>query len=95
MKEQKIKKAVALSYSEGMSAPTIVASGKGRVAENIIEEGKKSDIPVYKDEKIAAILTEMEVGNQIPEELYELVAKIMVFVGDMDKLYAKTKKSHQ
>lgn len=90
-KKNKVKRAAALSYNENMNAPTIVASGKGKVAENIIKEAEKNDVPVYQDKKLATILTEMEIGEQIPEELYELVAKIMVFVGDMDELYAKTK----
>lgn len=90
-KKEKVKRAVALSYTEEMTAPTVVASGTGLVAENILKEAQKHDVPVYEDEKMATILTQLQVGEEIPEELYELVAKIMVFVGDMDKIYAKTK----
>ena len=93
--KQKIKKAVALSYTEDMVAPTIVASGSGKVADNILEEAKKNNIPVYEDSKVATILTELDLGNTIPPELYEAVAKILIFVGDMDDLYAKTKGYHQ
>lgn len=89
--KQPIKKAVALSYNTDMTAPTIVASGQGKVAENIIEEGKKNKVPVYEDQKMATILTKLQVGNQIPEELYEAVAQILLFVKDMDELYGKTK----
>lgn len=92
MRQYTAKKAVALSYKEEMNAPTIVASGKGKVAENILEKAKEHDIPVYQDKKLATLLTEIEIGQQIPEELYEIVAKIMVFVGDMDDLYERTKK---
>ncbi|PHV71126.1 flagellar biosynthesis protein FlhB [Sporanaerobium hydrogeniformans] len=95
MKYKHERKAAALSYNEEMTAPTVVASGKGKVAENILKEAEKHGVPVYQDNKLATILTEIEVGNQIPAELYELVAKIMVFVGDMDKLYAKTKSTHE
>jgi len=95
MRKEKIKRVAALSYSEGMVAPKIIASGKGKVAENILEEAEKNHIPVYKDPKLATILTELEIGSQIPQELYELVAKIMVFVGDMDELYAKTKHAQK
>lgn len=90
-KKHPIKKAVALSYDTNMVAPTIVASGQGKVAENILEAGKKNNVPVYEDKKMATILTELNVGSQIPEELYEMVAKILVFVKDMDELYGKTK----
>ena len=88
----KLKKATALSYVDGMEAPTIVASGKGYVAENIIEEAKKHDVPVYKDDKLATLLTELEIGEQIPEALYDVVAQILVFVSDVDELYRKTKE---
>lgn len=93
--KDKIKKAAALSYKEDMVAPKIVASGKGKVAENILKEGENNAIAVYKDPKLATLLTELEVGDQIPEELYDIVAKILVFVGDMDALYAKTKGYHE
>jgi flagellar biosynthesis protein len=95
MQKEKIKKVAALSYTEDMAAPKVIASGKGKVADNIIKEAEKNNIPVYQDEKLATILTEIEIGSQIPEELYELVAKIMVFVGDMDELYAKTKNARK
>jgi len=90
--DEKIKKAVALTYEEDLPAPKVVASGKGAIAENIIKEAIKNDVSVYKDEKLATLLTELEVGEQIPEELYDIVAKILVFIGDMDDLYGKTKK---
>ena len=95
MKREKTKRVAALSYTEDMTAPKIIASGKGKIAENILKEAEKNDIPVYEDPKLATILTELEIGSQIPEELYELVAKIMVFVGDMDELYAKTKQTRK
>ncbi|MGL4799048.1 MAG: EscU/YscU/HrcU family type III secretion system export apparatus switch protein [Cellulosilyticaceae bacterium] len=87
--EDKMKKVVALSYENGMEAPQVVASGKGYVADHILEEAKKHDIPVYEDAKLATLLTEIEVGAQIPEALYDVVAEILVFVSDMDELYGK------
>ena len=88
---KKSKKAVALSYTEDMVAPIVVASGTGKVAENILNEAEKSQVPVYRDDKLATILTELELGDTIPAELYEAVARILIFVGDMDDLYAKAK----
>lgn len=87
---KKLKKAVALAYDDTMTAPTVVATGSGKVAEHIIEEAEKNKVPVYKDEKLATLLTQLELGDMIPPELYETVARILVFVGDMDELYAKT-----
>ncbi len=91
MRKKQRTKAIALSYQEDMNAPTVVASGSGKVAENILEEAKKHHVPVYEDKKLATILAELQVGEQIPRELYELVAKVLVFVGDMDELYAKSR----
>lgn len=86
-----MKKAAAISYNENMSAPKVVAKGQGTVAVNIIEEGKQNNIPVYEDKELVTLLTQIELGEQIPEELYDLVAKVLVFVGDIDELYTKSK----
>ncbi|MGL4738556.1 MAG: EscU/YscU/HrcU family type III secretion system export apparatus switch protein [Cellulosilyticaceae bacterium] len=85
-----MRRAVALSYTQDMSAPEIVAKGKGYIAENIIKEALEKEVPVYEDAKLATLLTELQIGEQIPSELYDIVAQILVFVGDLDELYAKT-----
>lgn len=83
------KTAVALSYEPGDEAPKILAAGKGFVAEKIIEEAKKNDVPFYKDSALAETLSKLEIGDQIPPDLYEVVAQILVFVDGMDKVKAK------
>ncbi len=90
-KEQtdKDKTAVALAYEAGDEAPKILATGKGHMAERIIEEAKKNDVPFYKDDKLAKTLSSLEIGEAIPPELYEVVAEILVFVDGMDKVKAK------
>lgn len=90
-KEQ--KQVAAIRYNPQQdSAPKVVAEGKGYVAEKILDEAKKHNIPVYKDEKLATLLTEIEIGAQIPEELYDIMAQILIFVSDMDELYSKVQK---
>ena len=74
------KTAVALSYEAGDRAPKILATGKGYVAEKIIESAKEENVPVHKDEKLAATLSKLEIGDYIPKELYGVVAEILVFV---------------
>ena len=74
------KTAVALTYEEGDKAPKILATGKGYVAEKIIEAAKEENIPVHKDEKLAGTLSKLEIGDYIPKELYGVVAEILVFV---------------
>lgn len=88
----KLKTAVALAYEPGDVAPKILATGKGQLAEKIIEKGKESNVPFYTDNKLANTLSKLEIGDTIPPELYEVVAEILVFVNDMDKLRSKISK---
>ncbi|SDB27847.1 EscU/YscU/HrcU family type III secretion system export apparatus switch protein [Eubacterium oxidoreducens] len=83
------KTAVALKYEPGDVAPKILATGKGAVADKIIEKGKESDVPFYKDDKLAETLSHLDIGDMIPPELYEVVAQILVFVSDMDTIRQK------
>ena len=85
----KDKTAVAIAYEPGEAAPKILATGKGEVAEKIIEKAKENDVPLYKDNKLADTLSKLQIGDAIPPELYEVVAEILVFVDDMDRLKAK------
>lgn len=88
-KEGKKKQAVALSYEVGDEAPKIIAAGKGAAAERIIEKAKESNVPLYEDAKLASTLGKLEIGDTIHPELYEVVAEILIFVDDMDKLRGK------
>jgi len=79
--DKKNLKAVALRYEKFKDiAPKVVAKGKGEVAEKIIEIAKKHNIPIKKDEDLAEILSKLELYEEIPEELYEVVAEILAFV---------------
>ena len=88
-KATKEKTAVALAYNPGDDAPKILATGKGHLAEKIIEEAKAADVPFYQDSALAETLSRLEIGDAIPPELYEVVAQILVFVDGMDKVKAK------
>ena len=90
--DEKPKQAIALAYDPGDTAPRILATGKGVLAEKILETAKEADVPVYQDEKLAKTLAKLEIGETIPPELYEVVAEILVFVDDMDKLKNKIQK---
>ena len=90
--KDKIKTAVALGYDPNEDgAPKVIASGKGALAEKIIEQTKENKIPVHEDDKLADTLSRLEIGEMIPPELYEVVAEILVFVDAMDKIRAKDK----
>lgn len=90
--EKKRLEAIALSYESGDEAPKVLATGKGYLAEKILQRAKEQDIPVHKDEKVADALADLEIGAYIPKELYEVVAEILVFVGDMDRIKGKVTK---
>lgn len=90
--EKKIKQAIALEYDPADDAPKVIASGRGFLADKIIEKAKESDVPVHRDDKLADTLSRLEIGDMIPPELYDVVAEILVFVDSMDKLRSKIKK---
>ena len=90
--EKKVKQAIALEYDPENEAPTVIASGKGALAERIIEIAKDADVPVHRDDKLADTLSRLDIGEMLPPELYEVVAEILVFVDAMDKIRAKLGK---
>ena len=90
--KKKVKQAVALEYDPNDLAPKIVATGRGKVAERIIEEAKENDVPIHEDEKLAGTLSKLDIGEYIPPELYEVVAEILVFVDNMEKIQSKLRR---
>lgn len=89
----KPKQAIALEYDPSDEAPRVIASGKGALAERIIEKAKEADVPIHRDDKLADTLSRLEIGDMIPPELYEVVAEILIFVDSMDKIKAKMAKA--
>ena len=88
-KETKPKQAIALEYDPTQDAPKVVASGRGLLAERILEKAREANVPIHKDTKLADTLSRLEIGEMIPPELYEVVAEILVFVDAMDKINSK------
>ena len=87
---QKPRTAIALGYDPDKdNAPRVLASGKGTVAERIIERAKEEAVPIHEDNKLADTLLRLEIGDAIPPELYEVVAEILVFVDAMDRIMSK------
>jgi len=76
----KKKMAAALKYNDGDIAPRLTAFGKGEVAEKIIELALKEGIPLYNEENLVEHLQQLEIGKEIPPELYEIVAEILTFI---------------
>jgi flagellar biosynthesis protein len=77
--ETKSPLAVALHYDKS-GAPRVVAKGRGSIGEKIIELAKAHDIPIEENEVLAGALSHVELGDEIPAELYKAVAEVLVFV---------------
>lgn len=85
------KKAVALQYGAGDAAPVIVASGMGYMAEKIVEVAADSGVPIYEDNSLATVLTQLELGRPIPEELYQAIVEIYVYFLRFDPKTGKSR----
>ena len=77
--EAKRQLAVALHYDK-TGAPRVVAKGRGSIGAKIIEVAKAHDIPIEENEVLAGALSNVELGDEIPEELYKAVAEVLIFV---------------
>jgi flagellar biosynthesis protein len=85
-KKTAVKKAVALRYSaESEEAPTVVAKGRGLVAESILRKAKEHGVAVQEDASLVEVLSKLDLNQEIPPELYQLVAEILTFVYQTDK----------
>lgn len=74
------QKAVALKYNpEKNGAPVIVASGMGYLAEKITETALEAGVPVYEDDSLATLLTQLKLGAEIPTELYQAIVDIYIY----------------
>jgi flagellar biosynthesis protein len=85
------KKAAALKYELGTDhAPRIIAKGQNLVAEKIIETAIEAEIPIVEDAALVSALLALELGDEIPTELYQSVAKILAFLYKLDKKEIKS-----
>jgi flagellar biosynthesis protein len=76
--------AVALHYDRS-GAPRVVAKGKGAIGAKIIEIAREHDVPIEENEILAGALSNVELGDEIPAELYKAVAEVLVFVLRLSK----------
>ena len=77
--QTKNRLAVALHYDK-TGAPRVTAKGKGSIGAKIIEVAKANNIPIEENEVLAGALSNVEIGDEIPAELYKAVAEVLVFV---------------
>jgi flagellar biosynthesis protein len=81
-----VKKAVALKYAPDRNkAPVVVAKGRGEVAQSILKRAKESGVPVQEDASLVEVLSKLDINQEIPPALYQLVAEILSFVYRSDR----------
>lgn len=78
------KRAVALQYGADDTAPVVVASGMGYLAEKIVGVARENGVPIYEDDSLASALTQLKLGQEIPEELYQAIVEIYVYFLSFD-----------
>lgn len=84
---QNIKKAVALKYVPGQNeAPVVVAKGQGAVADLILQKAKENGVAVQEDAALVEVLSKLDLDQQIPPQLYQLVAEILSYVYQSDRM---------
>ena len=77
------KRAAALRY-EGTGAPKVVAAGRGLIAEKILAAAKEAGVPVREDQALAEALSGLELGREVPEELWVAVAEALAWAYRLD-----------
>jgi len=88
--------AISLKYSGGSNhAPKVTAKGQGWVAEKIIAMAEQQNIPIRKDKDLVALLEKIDVGREIPESLYKLVAELLAWVYQLNNEYSKNRKTNR
>ena len=83
---QETRTAIALRYApeRGEDAPRIVASGEGYLADEILRIARENDVPLRPDPALAGALATLDVGQQVPPELFRAVAEVLAFVYQMN-----------
>lgn len=81
------KKAIALQYAKEQTegAPRLVAIGEGYIAEKIIEIAQREKVPIVENHEVVSKLVRFPVGTEIPAELYQAVARILVYLYKLEQ----------
>ncbi|WP_282941779.1 EscU/YscU/HrcU family type III secretion system export apparatus switch protein [Paenibacillus sp. RC67] len=89
-----IKKAVALKYAPDQSkAPVLIAKGKGHIAEAILKKAIDNGVPIQEDSSLVEVLSKLDLDQEIPPELYKLVAEILSFIYRSDQRAKQIKEN--
>ena len=81
-------KAVSLQYKKGKNAaPKVTAKGQGWMADRIIKMAQENNIPIREDKDLLHLLSEIDVGQEVPESLYKVVAELLAWVYQLSQNY--------
>ena len=88
-------RATALRFDAdaGAHAPKVVASGRGLIAERLLEEAERAGVPVRRDPALAEALAGLEIGHEVPEELWAAVAEVLAWAYRLDARSAESRPS--
>lgn len=79
--QKDLKKAAALKYNkEKNAAPALAAKGRGPIAEKILTIARENDIPIQENRDLVAVLETLEIEQEIPLEIYAVVAEIFSYI---------------
>jgi flagellar biosynthesis protein len=82
--------ATALQYDpENDHAPRVIASGQRKIAEQILAEARKHNIPIHEDPALTAALASVNLGEEIPVELYHVVAEVLAYIYRVTNKYSR------
>jgi flagellar biosynthesis protein len=84
------RRAAALQYDPARDhAPRLVAQGDGHIADRILEIARAHGIPVHEDRSLVDLLARLDVGTEIPPELYRVVAEVIAFVYRLQQIQSR------
>ncbi|MED4599556.1 EscU/YscU/HrcU family type III secretion system export apparatus switch protein [Paenibacillus validus] len=90
-----VKRAVALKYApESTAAPKLVAKGKGRIAELMLDKAKENGVPIQEDPSLVEVLSKLDIDQEIPPELYKLVAEVLSYIYRSDSRAKEWRSEH-
>ena len=90
-----LHKAVSLQYKKGKNAaPKVTAKGQGWMADRIIKMAQENNIPIREDKDLLHLLSEIDVGQEVPESLYKVVAELLAWVYQINQDYPGSEKAN-
>jgi flagellar biosynthesis protein len=84
-RQQSARSAVAIAYQDGAGAPTVVAKGRGLIADQIILRAQENGVHVHESKELLSLLMEVDLDRQIPPTLYRAIAELLAWLYHVEK----------